>query len=552
MKKKFEEAMAESRRGPIGDRGFLDPKHSKYPGIFGWIFSTDHKRIGLLYLYSAMVFFLIGVMIGVGMRLELLTPGRTIVSAQTYNDMFTMHGMIMIFLFLVPLPPGAFGNLFLPLHIGANDVAFPRLNLLSWWLYVIGALTILGTVFTPGGPPDTGWTLYVPFSTQTPHSVTMAILGIFIVGFSSILTGINMIATVHRLRAPTMKWSRLPLFVWGIYATAWIQVLATPMLAITLLLVVAERLFHVGLFNAVKGGDPLMYQHMFWIYSHPAVYIMLLPGMGIVSEIIPVFSRKRIFGYWAMAISVLAIAGAGSLVWAHHMFVSGMSTAAVFVFSLLTFAVAIPSAIKVFNWLSTMYKGSISLEPPMLFALSFIFLFTIGGLSGLVLGAAATNVPLHATDFVVGHFHYVMFGGGGVAVLGALHYWLPKIYGKMYNKTAATVGWAIFFIGFNLLYFSMLILGYEGMPRRYYNYPPQFTVLNVVSTVGSWVLVIGLIILLTNLIHGIFRGTPAGNNPWDARTLEWTLPSPLPAENFATVPVVTHGPYDFESPLESP
>ena len=544
--------MSEMQFAPVNDRGFLDPKHSKYPGIFGWIFSTDHKRIGLLYLYAAMAFFVVGATLGLGIRLELLTPGPTIVSAETYNEMFTMHGMIMIFLFLVPLPPGAFGNIFVPLHIGANDVAFPRLNLLSWWLYIIGAITILGTIFMPGGPPDTGWTFYVPFSTQTPHEVTMAATGIILVGFSSILTGLNMIMTVHRLRAPGMKWSRLPLFVWSIYATAWIQLLATPMLAITLVLVAAERVFHVGLFNAAVGGDPLMYQHMFWIYSHPAVYIMVLPAMGIVSEIIAVFSRKRIFGYWAMAVSVLAIAGAGSLVWAHHMFVSGMSGAAVYIFSLLTFAVAIPSAIKVFNWLTTMYKGSISLDPPMLFALSFIFLFSVGGLTGLVLGSAATNVPLHATDFVVGHFHYVMFGGGGFAIFGALHYWLPKIYGRMYNKTAATVGWALFFVGFNILYFSMIILGLDGMPRRYYEYAPKFTVLNVIATTGSWVLAIGLLILLINLIYSVFRGEPCGDNPWGASTLEWSLPSPLPAENFATEPVIDHGPYDFEPQMESP
>jgi cytochrome c oxidase subunit 1 len=380
----------------------------------------------------------------------------------------------------------------------------------------------------------------------------MTVVGILLVGFSSVLTGLNMIMTVHRLRAPGMKWSRLPLFVWSIYATAWIQLLATPMLAITLVLVGAQRLFHVGLFNASVGGDPLMFQHMFWIYSHPAVYIMILPAMGIISEIISVFSRKRIFGYWAMAVSVLAIAAAGSLVWAHHMFVSGMSTPAVFIFSLLTFAVAIPSAIKVFNWLTTMYKGSISLDPPMLFALSFIFLFSVGGLTGLVLGSAASDVPLHATDFVVGHFHYVMFGGGGFAVFGALHYWMPKIFGKMYNKTAATVGWVLFFVGFNILYFSMILLGLDGMPRRYYSYLPKYTVLNVISTVGSWVLAIGLLIILINLLHSIFRGAPAGNNPWRAATLEWTLPSPLPAENFSTVPVIDHGPYDFETPPESP
>ena len=543
--------MPNAQAATVSDRGFLDPKHSKYPGIFGWIFSTDHKRIGLLYLYSAMALFLVGVALAMCMRLELLTPGRTIVSAETYNELFTMHGVIMIFLFLVPLPPGAFGNLFVPLQIGANDVAFPRLNLLSWWLYIIGACIILGTVFTPGGPPDTGWTFYVPLSVQSTHSVSMAMIGIFIVGFSSILTGINMIATVHWLRAPGMKWSRMPLFVWGVYATAWVQVLATPVLAITLLIVILQRLFHVGLFNPVKGGDVLMYQHLFWIYSHPAVYIMVLPAMGIISEIVAVFSQKRIFGYYAMTVSLLAIAGAGSLVWAHHMFVSGMSTVAVFVFSLMTFVVAIPSAVKVFNWLTTMYKGSITLDPPMLFALSFIFLFSVGGLTGLVLASAASNVPLHATDFVVGHFHYVMFGGGGFAVLGGLHYWLPKIYGRMYNKVAATAGWALFFVGFNILYFSMILLGLEGMPRRYYNYDPKFMLLNVISTVGAWVLATGLITMLTNLIHSIFRGAPAGNNPWNARSLEWTLSSPPPAENFPTPPVITHGPYDFDSQMES-
>lgn len=543
--------MATPHRATLEQRGFLDPQHSRYPGLFGWIFSTDHKRIGLLYLYTAMGLFLIGAVLGVAMRTELLTPGPTIVSAETYNEMFTMHGIIMIFLFLVPLPPGVFGNLFLPLHIGANDVAFPRLNLFSWWLYLVGAIIILATVFTPGGPPDTGWTFYVPFSTQTPHAVTMASCGIIIVGFSSILTGLNMIMTVHQLRAPGMTWSRLSLFVWSIYATAWVQLLATPMLAITLVLIATERLLHVGLFNPLKGGDPLMYQHMFWIYSHPAVYIMLLPAMGIISEIIATFSRKRVFGYWAMAISVVAIAAAGSLVWAHHMFVSGMSTTAVYVFSLLTFVVSIPSAIKVFNWLMTMYKGSISLDPPMLFALSFIANFCIGGLTGLALGAAASNVPLHATDFVVGHFHYVMFGGGGFAILGALHYWLPKIYGRMYNKTAATAGWAVFFIGFNFLYFSMLLLGIEGMPRRYYNYLPKFQLLNVISTVGAWILAIGLLILLINLLHSIFRGEPAGTNPWGGATLEWELPSPLPAENFATAPVIDHGPYDFKPETEA-
>jgi cytochrome c oxidase subunit 1 len=539
--------MSEAQQVTVSDRGFLDPRHSKYPWVFGWVFSTDHKRIGLLYFYSTLGFFLMAVILGMSMRLELLTPGGTIMSAQTYNDIFTMHGVIMIFLFVVPFVPGAFGNLFLPIQVGANDVAFPRLNILSWWLYIIGAFVALTSVFARTGPADTGWTFYVPFSVKDIHDVTWTVLGIIVVGFSTILTGINMITTTHFLRAKSMQWRQLPLFVWSIYGTAWVQILATPILAITLMLIIVDRVFQPGLFNPVKGGDPIMYEHLFWIYSHPAVYIMVLPAMGIISEIIPVFARKRIFGYWAMAVSVLAIACTGTLVWGHHMFVSGMSNMAVFVFSLMTFVVAIPSAIKVFNWTSTLYKGSVSLEPPMLFALSFIFLFLIGGLSGLILASAGSNVPLHATHFVVGHFHYVIFGGAGFAIFGGLHYWLPKIYGRMYNKTAATVAWAVLLIGFNVLYFAMILLGIEGMPRRSYHYLAKFTVLNVISTVGSWVLGIGLFIMVINLLHSIFRGRPVGKNPWGARTLEWTLTSPPPAENFAEEPVVTHGPYDFET-----
>ena len=516
-------------------------------GITAWIFSTDHKRIGLLYFWSVLSFFLIAVVLGVLLRIELMAPGRTIMGPQTYNAVFTVHGVIMIFLFIIPAFPGSFGNLVMPIQIGARDVAFPRLNLFSWWLYIIGAAIIVISLFTGGGPPDTGWTFYVPFSERTGTNVSLAVFGVFTVGFSSILTGLNFITTIHRLRAPGMTWGRLPLFVWSVYATAWVQLLATPILGITLVLVAAERLLGTGLFDPARGGDPLMFQHLFWIYSHPAVYIMILPAMGAVSEIIPVFSRKPVFGYKMIAFSSLAIAAAGSLVWAHHMYTSGMSDRAVFVFSFLTFIVAIPSAIKVFNWVSTLYRGSISLEAPMLFALSFLLLFSIGGLTGLILGAAATDVHVHDTQFVVGHFHYTIFGGAGFTFFAAMHYWLPKFYGRRYAERPAVIAWALMFVGFNITYFSMMVLGIKGMPRRYYDYLPEFAPLNLASTIGSWILVAGLILMLVNLFRGLRSGPQVGQNPWGAATLEWSVPTPPPTENFETEPVVTHGPYDYKA-----
>ncbi len=514
-------------------------------GITSWIFSTDHKRIGLLYFWSVLGFFLTAVLLGLLLRIELMAPGRTIMGPETYNALFTVHGAIMVFLFIIPGFPGAFGNLVMPIQIGARDVSFPRLNLFSWWLYMMGAAVIIISLFTGGGPPDTGWTFYVPFSARTGTNVSLAVFGVFIVGFSSIVTGVNFVTTIHRLRAPGMSWDRLPLFVWSLYATAWVQILATPILGITLVLIIAERVLGVGLFDPMKGGDPVMYQHLFWIYSHPAVYIMILPAMGVISEIIPVFSRKPVFGYKMIAFSSIAIAAAGSLVWGHHMFTSGMSDRAILVFSFLTFVVAIPSAIKVFNWVSTLYRGSISLEAPMLYALSFILLFSIGGLTGLILGAAATDIHVHDTHFVVGHFHYVIFGGSGFALFGAMHYWLPKFYGRRYAEKPALIAWGLMFVGFNITYFSMMVLGMKGMPRRYYDYLPEFAPLNLVSTVGSWILAVGLVLMLVNLIRGLRKGEPVGNNPWGGATLEWTIPSPPPTENFPEEPVVTHGPYDF-------
>ena len=514
-------------------------------GIAAWVLSTDHKRIGILYLTSLLTFFVVGALIGVLMRLELIAPGETLVSARVYNSMFTLHGMIMIFLFIIPGIPAAFGNFFLPILIGAKDVAFPRLNLLSWWVYITGATLAILSLFSGGGAPDTGWTFYAPYSLRTGTNVTLAVFAAFVLGFSSILTGLNFVTTIHRLRAPGMHWFRMPLFVWSLYATAWVQVLATPILAVTLMLVMLERIVGLGLFDPARGGDPILYQHLFWIYSHPAVYIMILPAMGVASEIIPTFSQQKIFGYKAIAFSSLAIAFVGYLVWGHHMYTSGMSDTARWVFSLLTFLVAVPSGIKVFNWVATLYKGAIDLAPPMLYTLSFIFLFMIGGFTGLISGALATNLHIHDTAFVVGHFHYVMFGGTGFMLFAALLHWFPKMFGRMVPARPMWLAWWLMFVGFNGLYFPMLILGWIGMPRRYYDYLPQFQPLHVASTIGSWVLVAGLAIFFVTLWRARRHGDIAPANPWGGSTLEWQIESPPPVENFHRIPVIEGGPYEY-------
>lgn len=529
----------------IAEKSFYQESTNKYSGILSWLLTKDHKRIGLMYLVSILFFFLVGVILGVLMRLELLTPGRTIMNAQTYNSLFTLHGVIMIFLFIIPGLPAIFGNFFLPIQIGARDVAFPRLNLLSYYIYVIGAILALVSLFLPGGPIDTGWTFYIPYSVRSTSNVSLAIFAAFILGFSSILTGINFITTVHRLRAPGMTFFKMPLFVWATYATAWIQIIATPVIGITILLVIIERAFGVGIFDPALGGDPILYQHLFWIYSHPAVYIMILPAMGVVSEIIPTFARRTIFGYKAIAMSSLAIAFIGYLVWAHHMFTSGMSDTARWIFSLLTFLVALPSGVKVFNWVATMYKGSIDPQPPFLWVMAFIFLFSIGGLTGLVLGSLATDIHLHDTYFVVAHFHYVMFGGTGTIFFAALHYWFPKMFGRMYNKKFANITIIFFFIGFNMLYFTKFIMGYMGMPRRYYDYLPQFAKLQEISTIGSWILASSIFFMIGYLIYALFKGPKASSNPWGGVTLEWHISSPPPLENFKEIPTITHEPYDF-------
>ncbi|MGD0883661.1 MAG: cbb3-type cytochrome c oxidase subunit I [Thermodesulfovibrionales bacterium] len=517
----------------------------RYGGIFSWILSTDHKRIGLMYLTAILTFFFIGVALGVLMRINLISPGRFI-SERAYNSLFTIHGVIQIFLFIIPGIPASFGNFFLPILIGAKDVAFPRINLMSWWLYVTGGILIILSIFIGGGAPDTGWTFYAPYSIRTTANISLALFGVILLGFSSIFTGLNFITTIHRLRAPGMKMFRMPLFCWSLYATAWTQVLATPVLAITLMLLILERFFAIGFFEPNLGGDPIMFEHMFWIYSHPAVYIMILPAMGIVTEIFPVFAKRTIFGYKAIAFSSLGIAFFGYLVWGHHMFTSGMSDTSRIIFSLITFLVAVPTGVKVFNWIATLYKGSIQLDSPLIFSLTFIFLFSIAGLTGLMIGTLSLNLYLHGTYFIVGHFHYTMFGGAGFGFFAGLHYWFPKMFGRMYHEKTAKVSWFIMFVGFNVLYFSMFILGMQGMPRRYFQYLPRFHTNHVISTVGSWILAVGLILMFGNFIRALFKGEKAPMNPWGGKTLEWQIPSPPPEGNFETIPVIDRGPYNYD------
>lgn len=530
------------------ERNFLN--HPK--GIGSWLFTVDHKRIGILYLIVILLAFALGGFFAVSLRLELFHPGEQYVGQDTYNKFFTLHGAIMIFLFLVPAIPAILGNFCLPLMLGTKDVAFPKLNLASWYVYMIGAAFTLYSVVT--GAVDTGWTFYSPYSTQSSSSVISMTFGVFILGFSSIFTGLNFIVTIHKMRAPGLTWHKLPLFVWGAYATSLIQVLATPVLGITLLLLILEKVGGIGIFDPKMGGDPVLFQHFFWFYSHPAVYIMILPGMGIISELVAVHARKHIFGYKPIAYSSVAIALLGFLVWGHHMFVAGQSEFSSLVFSFITFFIGIPTAIKIFNWMTTLYKGQISITTPLLYAVAFILLFSIGGFTGIMLGALGVDVHLHDTYFVVAHFHYVMFGGNVIAFLGGLHHWWPKIFGKMYSEFWGKIAFAFIFVGFNMTFFSQFMLGSQGMPRRYHDYSgflkeDLFHRYHGFSSIGSLILGIGFIIIAFYLLASLFKGKPVGNNPWGGLSFEWATTSPPPTENFTYNPVLKHGPYDFDKIL---
>jgi cytochrome c oxidase subunit 1 len=524
---------------------YLRAKH----GIMSWIVTLDHKRIGIMYLVPVLLFFCIAGILALVIRLELLFPGKTIINADQYNKVFTLHGVMMVFLFIIPSVPASLGNFVLPIMLGAKDVAFPRLNLASYYIYVFGACFALYAIISGG--VDTGWTFYTPYSTRTGTAVIAMVLGAFIMGFSSILTGVNFLVTIHKLRAPGQSWRRLPLFIWGLYATSIMQVLATPVLAITLLLLTLERALDIGIFDPHKGGDPVLFQHFFWFYSHPAVYIMIVPGMAIANELIATFSQRKIMGYMAVAMSSLALALLGFLVWGHHMFTSGQSEYANNVFSALTFLVAIPSGVKVFNWVGTLYKGSISLMSPMLYGLAFLFLFTIGGLTGLFLATLAVDIHLHDTYFVVAHFHYVMVGGTVFAFFGGLHYWWPKITGKLYNEIAARWAFWFFFVGFNVTFLSQFVMGSRGMPRRYYDYVPEYHQMHMISTFGSWLIAIGFTIMFINFFKSLSSGKRSPRNPWNSAGYEWMTPSPPPLENFPEAPTFYRGPYDYHLASEA-
>jgi cytochrome c oxidase subunit 1 len=512
-------------------------------GLWSWLTTLDHKRIGIMYMIAVMTFFAIGGTFAMLIRLELFSAGKTIMEAKQYNQVMTFHGAIMVFMVIIPGIPAFLGNFILPLHIGAKDVAFPRVNLMSWYCLIIGALIAFVSLFYHGA--DTGWTFYTPYSIRTQNGTIWLVVGAFIIGFSSILTGLNFVVTTHKLRAPGMSFWRMPLFVWALYSTALLQVLATPVLGITLLLLTVERLLGVGIFDPKLGGDPVLFQHFFWFYSHPAVYIMILPAMGVVSELITAFSHKTIFGYKAIALSSVGIAAVSFFVWGHHMFVSGQSEIAGIIFSFITMLVGVPTAIKTFNWVATLYQGSVRFDSPMLFALGFLFLFTIGGVTGIVLATVGVDVHFHDTYFVVAHFHYVMVGGTLMAIMGGIYYWFPKMFGRMVNEFWARISFVLIFVGFNVTFFPQFILGAMGMPRRYYDYLPEYQSLNRISSVGAWTIGTGFLVGLVVILHALKRGKVAGPNPWGAKTLEWTTSSPPPHENFLVQPVVTAGPYEY-------
>jgi cytochrome c oxidase subunit 1 len=516
--------------------------------VRSWLLTTDHKRIGVLYLFTVSFFLALGGSFALALRVEHLGPGPTVMTAMTYDRLFTLHGVTMVWLFMIPSIPAAFGNFFLPIMIGAKDVAFPRLNLLSYWIYVAGATIVLASLLFGG--IDTGWTFYPPYASTSPTAVFWAVLGIFVIGWSTIITGVNFIVTTHAMRARGMRFLDMPLFVWAMYGTSVIQVLATPVLGLALLLTGLDHAFAWGMFDPARGADPLLFQHLFWFYSHPAVYIMILPAMGVVSEIVPTFSHKRPSSYKAIAYSTFGIAFVGFLTWGHHMFVAGMSVVDAGAFGILSMLVAIFSAIKVFNWTWTMKRGAITVKTPLLYVFAFLFLFVFGGMTGVAVATTSLDVHWHDTYFVVAHFHFIMVGGTLTAFLAALHYWFPKMTGRMYPERLGVLSAALVFAGFFLTFFPQFLLGNGGMPRRYYDYPARFQTLHVLSTAGAFVLAIGMVLPVIYLVWSAFHGERAPDNPWGSRSFEWRTQTPPPKHNFLAQPDFKVGAYEYETPLE--
>jgi cytochrome c oxidase subunit 1 len=530
---------------PSGIAGHIHPEPQGF--VRRYVFSIDHKIIGIQYLITAWVFFILAGLLAETIRTQLLNANGGFVTPQTYNEVYSIHGSAMVWLVVIPMLTGGFGNLIFPIQIGARDVAFPWLNMLSFWIFPVAGLMLFSSFLM--GAPTAGWTEYPPISLQGAAGTTMWAAAIFLVGVSSTLTGINFVVTLVKMRAPGMTFTRMPLFCWGQFATAPLLMIATTALAAALAALFMERVFGVPFFDPTKGGAPVLWQHMFWFYSHPAVYIMVLPAFGIVSEVLPTFARKPIFGYKLIAFSSMAIALAGFMVWAHHMFTSGLAPYLQLPFMILTFVIGIPTGIKIFSWTATLWGGKIHLTTAMLFAIGFVALFTCGGITGIFLAAVPYDLNVHGTYFVVAHFHYVLVGGSLMGIFAGMYYWFPKMSGRLLNETLGKIHFWLFFIGFNGTFMPMHWLGVEGMPRWVATYDPQFEFWNRFASVSSYVMGIGILVFFVNVIWSARAGKKSGPNPWGGRTLEWMVPSPPHYYNFKRIPTVYGLPYDFSTPL---